>query len=151
MCEVSPMILALGPFFNAVKSPRHFLGRSQELMRHSDPILTTKIYTDAGMLPIWDAVGALPMFNDTQKLDSNGQTAPPTVPFKSTIRNFLGAEDKTLSPLQAASVQKSPKSQIGSRGRIRTCTTSAEHQELTQGNTQIDAQKIRSDAILIEL
>ncbi len=42
------MILALGPFFNAAKSPRHFLGRSQELMRHSDPILTTKIYTDAG-------------------------------------------------------------------------------------------------------
>jgi len=59
------MILALGPFFNAAKSPRHFLGRSQELMRHSDPILTTKIYTDAGMLPIWDAVGALP-FNDTK-------------------------------------------------------------------------------------
>ena len=26
------MILALGPFFNAAKSPRHFLGRSQELM-----------------------------------------------------------------------------------------------------------------------
>ena len=115
------MILALGPFFNAAKSPRHFLGRSQELMRHSDPILTTKIYTDAGMLPIWDAVGALPMFNDTQKLDSNGQTAPPTVPFKSTIRNFLGAEDKTLSPLEAGSVQKSPESVIGSRGRIRCC------------------------------
>jgi len=92
-------------------------------MRHSDPILTTKIYTDAGMLPIWDAVGALPMFNDTQidtqKLDSNGQTAPPTVPFESSIRNFLGAEDKTLSPLEAGSVQKSPESEIGSRGRIR--------------------------------
>src|SRR6266446_1714301 len=73
-----------------------------------------------GMLPIWDAVGALPMSNDTQKLDSNGQTAPPTVPFESSIRNFLGAEDKTLSPLEAGSVQKSPESVIGSRGRIRT-------------------------------
>jgi hypothetical protein len=118
------MILALDLFFNAAKSPRHFLGRSQELMRHSDPILTTKIYTDAGMLPIWDAVGARPMFNDTQidtqKLDRNGQTAPPTVPFESSIRNFLGAEDKTLSPLEAGSVQKSPESEIGSRGRIRT-------------------------------
>jgi integrase len=39
---------------------------TMELMRHSDAKLTTKIYTDAEMLPIWDAVGALPMFNDTQ-------------------------------------------------------------------------------------
>ena len=39
---------------------------AMELLRHSDAKLTTKIYTDAGMLPIWDAVGALPMFNDTQ-------------------------------------------------------------------------------------
>jgi len=37
-----------------------------ELMRHSDPRLTAQFYTDAGMLPIWDPVGALPMFNDTQ-------------------------------------------------------------------------------------
>jgi integrase len=39
---------------------------AMELLRHSDVKLTTKIYTDAGMLPIWDAVEALPMFNDTQ-------------------------------------------------------------------------------------
>ena len=94
-------------------------------MRHSDPILTTKIYTDAGMLPIWDAVGAPPMFNDTQidtqKLGENGQTASPTVSFEKSIKNFLAAEDKTLSPLEAGSVQKSPESEIGSRGRIRRC------------------------------
>ncbi len=37
-----------------------------QLMRHSDVRLTQKSYTDAGMLPIWDAVDALPMFNDAQ-------------------------------------------------------------------------------------
>jgi integrase len=97
---------------------------AMELMRHSDANLTTKIYTDAGMLPIWDAVGALPMFNDTQidtlKLVESGQSTSPPVPFESSIKNFLGAEDETLSPSETASVQKSPDSQIGSRGRIRT-------------------------------
>src|SRR5438309_1343755 len=39
---------------------------AMELMRHSDVKFTTKIYTNSGMLPIWYAVGALPMFNDTQ-------------------------------------------------------------------------------------
>ena len=94
-------------------------------MRHSDAKLTTKIYTDAGKLPIWEAVGALPMFNDTQidthNLVANGQTAPPPVPFDSSIRNFLGADDKTFSPSETASVHKGPDSQIGSRGRIRRC------------------------------
>jgi hypothetical protein len=51
-----------------------------ELLRHSDVKLTTKIYTDAGMLPIWDAVEALPMFNDTQidtqKLVARVKTSP---------------------------------------------------------------------------
>jgi len=97
---------------------------AMELMRHSDPNLTTKIYTDAGMLPIWDAVGALPMFNDTQidtpKLVEHGQTASSPVPLESSIKNSLGPEDKRLSQLENASVQKSPDSRSGSRGRIRT-------------------------------
>jgi integrase len=93
---------------------------AMELMRHSDPILTTKIYTDAGMLPIWDAVGALPMFNDTQidtpKLVENGQRGSAPGPFESSTRNVLGAEDKKVSQLEDGSVQKSPEFQIGSRG-----------------------------------
>ena len=97
---------------------------AMELMRYSDPILTTKIYTDAGMLPIWDAVGALPMFNDTQidapKLVESGATASPPVPIEGNGKNSLRSEDNTVSPLEAASVQKSLESEIGSRGRIRT-------------------------------
>ena len=97
---------------------------AMELLRHSDVKLTTKIYTDAGMLPIWDAVEALPMFNDTQidtpKLVEHGQTASSPVPLESSIKNSLGPEDKRLSQLENASVQKSPDSRSGSRGRIRT-------------------------------
>jgi hypothetical protein len=35
--------------------------------------------------------------------------------------------------------------------RVRTYTTSTEHQALASADTQIDSQKIRSDAVLIEL
>jgi len=37
---------------------------AQELMRHSDPMLTAKIYTDASQLPISDAVHRLPWPED---------------------------------------------------------------------------------------
>jgi integrase len=67
---------------------------AMELMRHSDPNLTTKIYTDAGMLPIWDAVGALPMFSDTQidtpKLVASGQNVSAAVPIKEDDPVLLG-------------------------------------------------------------
>ena len=41
-----------------------------ELMRHSDPRLTTKTYTDAGQLPIGAAIGSLPLMAPTEKTDS---------------------------------------------------------------------------------
>jgi len=41
-----------------------------ELMRHSDPKLTTKTYTDAGQLPIVAAIGSLPLLAPTEKTDS---------------------------------------------------------------------------------
>jgi hypothetical protein len=37
------------------------------------------------------------------------------------------------------------------RCRVRTFTASPEHQALASTDTQIDSQKIRSDAVLIEL
>src|SRR5208283_4541872 len=41
-----------------------------ELMRHSDPKLTTKTYTDAGQLPVGAAIGSLPLLAPTDKTDS---------------------------------------------------------------------------------
>jgi hypothetical protein len=38
----------------------------------------------------------------------------------------------------------------GARCRVRTCTTAVEHKALTVADSQIDAQKICSDAGLIE-
>src|SRR5439155_5198204 len=68
--------------------------------------------------------GALPMFDDTQidtlKLVETGQSVSRSVSFPYGIKNVLGTEDETLSPLKAASVQKSSESRCGSRGRIRT-------------------------------
>ena len=41
-----------------------------ELMRHSDPRLTTKTYTDAGQLPVGAAVLSLPSLAVSEKTDS---------------------------------------------------------------------------------
>jgi hypothetical protein len=39
----------------------------------------------------------------------------------------------------------------GARCRVRICTTDAEDQALRSSDSQIDSQKIRADAVLIEL
>jgi hypothetical protein len=39
----------------------------------------------------------------------------------------------------------------GARCSVRTCKTALQHKTLTVADSQIDAQKIRSDAMLIEL
>jgi integrase len=88
---------------------------TMELMRHSDAKLTTKIYTDAGMLPTWDAVQALPMFNDTQTDTQNPDTTvhklalPGNVP--ENYSNSLGVEDEESSHSQAHFVTNSPATQ----------------------------------------
>jgi hypothetical protein len=91
------------------------------LSRHSDPNLTTKIYTDAGMLPIWDAVGALPMFNDTQKLVENSQSAPTPVLVNGNERDSVGPEAEKFSPSMTTSVANSPESEENAPCRNRTC------------------------------
>jgi len=82
-----------------------------ELMRHSDAKLTTKIYTDAGMLPIWDAVGALPMFNDTQidtqKLVKSSQTPSTPVPASESNSHSVGVVDEAVSPPKSLPVHMS--------------------------------------------
>jgi integrase len=101
---------------------------AMELMRHSDAKLTTKIYTDAGMLPIWDAVGALPMFSDTQidtlEIVASGQTVSAPVPIEQNSLDSLGAEAEPLSPPESASVPESAKVADGARCRVRTCDLS---------------------------
>ena len=107
-----------------------------ELMRHSNPNLTTKIYTDAGMLPIWDAVGTPPMFNDTQidtpKLVAGGQGESAAVHTEQNSSNPLGAEDETFSPSKTASVPKSPKVKEDAPCRNRTCNPLIKSQLLCQ-------------------
>jgi len=98
---------------------------AMELMRHSDVKLTTKIYTDAGMLPIWEAVGALPMFNDTQidtpKLVEKVQRESTPVLLERNEANPLGAEAEKLSPRMTSSVDKSPEAKGSAPCRNRTC------------------------------
>jgi integrase len=109
---------------------------AMELMRHSDPNLTTKVYTDAGMLPIWDAVAALPMFNDTQidtpKLVASGQTVSAPVSVEESNANSLGVKDETLSPSKLASVLKSAEMGESAPCRNRTCNPLIKSQLLCQ-------------------
>jgi hypothetical protein len=96
-----------------------------QLMRHSDVKLTQKSCTDAGMLPIWDAVEALPMFNDTQidtpKLVASSQNVSAPVPPKEETLVLLTARDQTFSPSESAFVGESPETGENARCRVRTC------------------------------
>ena len=74
---------------------------AMEIMRHSDMRLTSKTYTDAGLLPITEAVTKLPSFIDKSVDDSQidsqnsirmGQTLPAPVE-KITNRDELKATD----------------------------------------------------------
>ena len=99
-----------------------------QLMRHSDVRLTQKSYTDAGMLPIWDAVDALPMFNDAQidtlKLVASSQSESAAVPLKDQGPILLATGGQSVSPSKSASVGESPKMANGARCRVRTCDLS---------------------------
>jgi Phage integrase family len=54
---------------------------AMEAMRHSDIRLTTKTYTDTGLLPVSDAVAKLPSFSRSQAKDSqrDSQSCPELV------------------------------------------------------------------------
>ncbi len=97
---------------------------AMELMRRSDAKLTTKIYTDAGKLPIWDAIGELPMFNDTEidtvKLVKSSQPVSTAVPMSDDHLNSVGLEDEQLSPSESTSVTQCPNDEGFGQGWIRT-------------------------------
>jgi len=86
---------------------------AMEIMRHSDIRLTSKTYTDAGLLPITDAVAKLPSFTDSsvrnsqidsQSLIRMGQVL--SLPVEKIMnRDELKATDKQeLMSLQSTSV-----------------------------------------------
>lgn len=61
---------------------------AQELMRHSDPMLTAKIYTDASQLPIADAVNRLPWVEDGERAQIDSQ--------KSDFDGHSGSQSDTV-------------------------------------------------------
>ena len=77
------------------------------------------------MLPIWDAVGALPMFNetqiDTQKLVASSQSESAAVSMKEKNVGLLRAGGETFSPSQTSSVPISPRVVETAPCRNRTC------------------------------
>jgi integrase len=99
-----------------------------ELMRHSDPRLTVKTYTDANMLPVSDAVVSLLRFAakrqhsqiDSQKLVPQSSSVSVSVPFEPQKPQLLIAGDQTFSPSESASVPISPETADGARCRVRT-------------------------------
>ncbi len=98
---------------------------AMELMRHSDPNLTAKTYTDAGMLPVWDAVAGLALYRDTQidtlKIVDSGQAASLPVPTKGDNSILLTAGEQMFSPSESASVPVGAETADGARCRVRTC------------------------------
>ena len=99
---------------------------AMELMRHSDPKLTTKIYTDAGMLPTWDAVEALPMLNDTEidtvKLVKSGLVGSTPVPMIDHCSHSLAIVNAAVSHSESQFVTQGHDTEEDADGRIRTGT-----------------------------
>jgi integrase len=109
---------------------------AMELMRHSDPNLTTKIYTDAGLLPTWDAVGALPMFSDTQidtqKVVAGSQSGSLSVTNDEIGGYLLNNGNEPFSSLESTFVAKSPQREESAPCRNRTCNPLIKSQLLCQ-------------------
>jgi integrase len=100
-----------------------------ELMRHSDPRLTVKTYTDANMLPISDAVVSLMRFaakREASQIDSQGLVperpgVSASVQLEAGKPKTLTAGEQTFSPSESASVRESLKEGESARCRVRTC------------------------------
>ena len=99
-----------------------------ELMRHSDPRLTLKTYTDANMLPVSDAIVALTNYAASKDSQIDSQTLVPESPAVSAIgplevgkTKVLTAGGQTFSPSESASVRESLNEGENARCRVRTC------------------------------
>ena len=100
---------------------------TMELMRHSDMRLTAKTYTDAGLLPIGDAVLNLPFVSvfDSQR-DSQtsvaGSLFPSTPVTENKIQESSGTRiNKGFRHDLSSMVNGGPEVENGARCRVRTC------------------------------
>jgi hypothetical protein len=109
-----------------------------KLMRHSDLKLTQGAYTDVGMMPVWNAIAALPAMHDTkddtekdtEELVAESPSVSATVQLKMGKPILLAAGDEAFSPSKSASVINSPEMEDGARCRVRTCDFLREKQAL---------------------
>ncbi len=102
-----------------------------ELMRHSDPRLTTKTYTDAGQLPVGEAIGSLPSLTipektdsqiDSQKLVRASHLLSPAVPQVQVVEPDEDIENKGESLDLTALVPACPIFEKDGSGRFETCS-----------------------------
>lgn len=107
---------------------------AMEIMRHSDMRLTAKTYTDAGLLPIADAVLDLPSLMKPSDLDpkspsqiasqnlvSTGQNESEPVTKSASFFPIDLAENQTVKGDKSTLVPTCPKNGKNGQNRIRTC------------------------------
>ena len=100
---------------------------TMELMRHSDMRLTAKTYTDAGLLPIGEAVLSLPSISgsasqiDSQNTVAGGLPLSSPVTEKGVLNSSGTRMDKGPGHDLTTLVNGSPESENGARCRVRTC------------------------------
>src|SRR6266496_2196997 len=79
------------------------------------------------MLPVWDALAGLVLYNETQidalKLVASGQNPSATVPMKEDGPILLSAGGQSVSPSASAFVPQSPETGENARCRVRTCSS----------------------------
>jgi integrase len=86
---------------------------AMEIMRHSDMRLTTKTYTDAGLLAVWDKVANLPSFatgcpiEDSQIASQDSQIASQNLVRTSPSLSVLGKTTEKRTEMQHAYTQQS--------------------------------------------
>ena len=106
------------------------LAVAMALMRHSDPKLTMKIYTDVGLLPTSDAILALPNLvptlehntpENTPEIVTTGPTPSNGVLSSQCYSNLEAVAIKAISPGASAYVIPNPEKEDGARCRVRTC------------------------------
>ena len=106
---------------------------AMELMRHSDMKLTTKTYTDAGMLPTGEAVRKLPSLRARQNEDEKGTqkgtsdlvTNRPCASQPVTNSELVDSSGRLINTGfrhdEAHNVTNSHEPENGARCRVRTC------------------------------
>jgi len=110
---------------------------AMEVMRHSDIRLTANVYTDAGLLPVSDAVTKLPSFGtkvatsmdtpaaqasqiDSQKMFRQGRDESTPVPGSENLKTQQPSDYQGSAAVVSGSVMPSPEIENGCLTRTRT-------------------------------